>query len=923
MKQLLIILLSFITCFASAQVYQRMPQHGYEMDRGRILLDLDIPSDTTTNKSGVARIGTRLYAGNGTYWTTAVTSIDSTIFQTKYRSDTSRANIYYTIDTTGKVALFEDGSGTIRQSNDTLYFKVNGAGSAFADNYIITAPPIQLTADTVDVIPNIVFYQDGVRDTITTGAQYIVPYATAGYKRIDAIVIDNGVLDTLKGVQDTINVVSRTLTGSQILFAYIDVYGTDSIVVAQVGNYQRTAGVYIGADGKLKTDSANYYYTEALRRLTAGTFNSTVVGGVGYYLGDGSAIRVNGGSGVGYLDAGNSNTQSRWVMRTGSGYTNMLQLNEAGRVLIGTNGTADIPSARLAVVDSTKGFLPPVMRGVRMNGISSPATGLVVYNSDSASLCLYNGSAWVKLGSGGSTPTLQEVLTAGSSLTVNPNLINSNGNILQFEGNSTGNRGIVTLNNSSVLIAAYNGFGTGASFTMSPSVINLNASRALDANNYININSDSILINGLGANPAKVGIGTTTPTATLHVASSDSNAFRIVAPLSNSVVAGDSMAVIDAGGKFKKAVKPSGGAVDSSNFVTKTATQTITGQTTFSNSSVGSQNLLISGGRQTGSDNQGLVISGTYAGATNAHPLRISPTFSPTSNGFAPAAVDAPISTGGTANIDHIVGFQSVITHASSGTMTNAYGTYLGYINNGGVTTNAYGVHVINPTGSGTITNNVGIYVANQTKGATNLGLQIAGTTGMEVGGISYLLGNAIVGHTTGVAPGADLEVRNLGAVSFRMRNNANWFQFSQPSSSADISFGSISGNNMKIYDGGNKTFFAPAQDSVSNSGLWVNHSFATAYRSSTSTTITLNNNDFTFNSDATSGNVTVNLPTAVGCKGRIYTVRKLDASVNTVTIDGNSTETINGATTVVLSAQYSFRMMQSDGANWMVISQL
>jgi len=71
MRQILMILFTLITCTASAQLYQRMPQYGYEMDRGRILLDLDIPTDTTTNKSGVVRIGATLYAGNGSYWTAA------------------------------------------------------------------------------------------------------------------------------------------------------------------------------------------------------------------------------------------------------------------------------------------------------------------------------------------------------------------------------------------------------------------------------------------------------------------------------------------------------------------------------------------------------------------------------------------------------------------------------------------------------------------------------------------------------------------------------------------------------------------------------------------------------------------------------------------------------------------------------------
>jgi len=71
---LLIVLIS-IKCFG--QVYQVLPQYGYEMKRVNATLVLLLPSDTVTNKTGVARIGTTLYSGNGTKWT-AATATDTT-----------------------------------------------------------------------------------------------------------------------------------------------------------------------------------------------------------------------------------------------------------------------------------------------------------------------------------------------------------------------------------------------------------------------------------------------------------------------------------------------------------------------------------------------------------------------------------------------------------------------------------------------------------------------------------------------------------------------------------------------------------------------------------------------------------------------------------------------------------------------------
>lgn len=57
---------------------------------------------------------------------------------------------------------------------------------------------------------------------------------------------------------------------------------------------------------------------------------------------------------------------------------------------------------------------------------------------------------------------------------------------------------------------------------------------------------------------------------------------------------------------------------------------------------------------------------------------------------------------------------------------------------------------------------------------------------------------------------------------------------------------------------------------------------------------------------DATSANRTVNLPPAIANEiGRVHIIRKIDASANTVTIARNGTDTIDGAASVVLTAQH------------------
>lgn len=55
---------------------------------------------------------------------------------------------------------------------------------------------------------------------------------------------------------------------------------------------------------------------------------------------------------------------------------------------------------------------------------------------------------------------------------------------------------------------------------------------------------------------------------------------------------------------------------------------------------------------------------------------------------------------------------------------------------------------------------------------------------------------------------------------------------------------------------------------------------------------------------------------------GRTVTIMKIDAGAGSVTIDPDSSETINGAATVSLASQYHYRTLMYDGATgWIVIS--
>jgi len=103
---------------------------------------------------------------------------------------------------------------------------------------------------------------------------------------------------------------------------------------------------------------------------------------------------------------------------------------------------------------------------------------------------------------------------------------------------------------------------------------------------------------------------------------------------------------------------------------------------------------------------------------------------------------------------------------------------------------------------------------------------------------------------------------------------------------------------------------------------LDVNGAIATPIATKTSA-YTISESDSTILVDATSAAFTITLPTAVGIAGRSYTIKKIDSSINNVTLDANGTQTIDGNLSYTLLGQWKAVQVQSDGANWVVISKI
>lgn len=109
-----------------------------------------------------------------------------------------------------------------------------------------------------------------------------------------------------------------------------------------------------------------------------------------------------------------------------------------GGVSVGNGSLA--ASAIFDVFSTTKGSRPfPSMTTSQRNAIASPATGLMIYNTNTSTIDLYNGSAWINASS--NAVTLQEAYDNGNSITLDGThslLVNSSASIQVFNTTDDG-----------------------------------------------------------------------------------------------------------------------------------------------------------------------------------------------------------------------------------------------------------------------------------------------------------------------------------------------------------------------------------------------------------------------------------------------------------------------------------------------------
>lgn len=124
-------------------------------------------------------------------------------------------------------------------------------------------------------------------------------------------------------------------------------------------------------------------YTGSLLIFSAGNNQQTIRGGNGENIVFGA-----GGNTM------NLNATEVYVSSSFLGSNFWIQPN--GSFCLGQQAAANA-SALLDMRSTTKGFLPPRVTTAQKNAIASPATGLMIFDTDLARPCFFNGATWITL----------------------------------------------------------------------------------------------------------------------------------------------------------------------------------------------------------------------------------------------------------------------------------------------------------------------------------------------------------------------------------------------------------------------------------------------------------------------------------------------------------------------------------------------
>lgn len=583
-------------------------------------------------------------------------------------------------------------------------------------------------------------------------------------------------------------------------------------------------------------------------------------------------------------------------------------------VVSGTGGKIEVhPNTTLTEIGFVNGVTSPIQTQLNARlsvTLTSPAQGDIIY---------FNGTAWVNLPRGTNGQALYSTATSIQWNTPTINGIPIGGSTRQVLAKTSGvdfasDWTTLVLTDISNVTASAAEVNVLQGLTATTTQLNF----VTGATSNLQIQLDDKLSKSLAQNAMFVG-----NSSGIAVALSSGTTGYVLTSVSGVPTWQPSSAGTPPGATTQVIFNDAGAFGADAGMVYNKTTNVLTIDTSLilsgraSNLLIGSNNTVISGGGNvllgistgtnltTGTSNTGIgsntldIVSG---GVNNTAVGRYALTGTTGNNNIAVGAQAGDALTSGSGNL--IIGYnidaqsntgsnQLTIQNIIFGTNNSGTGTTVSTGNIGiGVAAPAARLHVLQTTEQLRLGYDAAIYCSVEVDSAGRVNLTSVGGAAQFFQFQDNTVVNANLSVGASFAPEAIIHSRGITEQLRLGYDAANYTSFTVGSTGGlTITPGAISGN------------------------LSIGGSFSLPYRAITSAS-TASATDFTI--DCTSGTFTLNLPTAVGIPGRLYSIRNSGAGV--ITIDPNAAETLDGGATQTLTASQRYLII-STGANWISIA--